>query len=307
MASPLALAAGSSQNPFGLPGMANASNPFGLSGNSSAGIGSTMSNPDGPVNPPVSAQQKTPTQNSVIPMPQTQATTTGAAGAPTPTAGQFTFDLKTDPALQQVNALTGLSDQQAQAQALKEREQQLLAYGDPRLAAAILGKNDPTVQAAAQNQESTLSQLSRDNANNLKGFETQLDPSLAFSGYKVGQEQQIGQNYQDALAKAALGVQGNLDQITSNLNAALSQNNAQRESALEQAYQNALALIQAGLGPAAAGATDPAGFAQMNHGLAGWQPPSQAAIKASLGARSAATGGHLDPAIADWLLAHSGH
>jgi hypothetical protein len=283
MASALASAAAGASNPFGLPGVGAAAN------SRTSGLGGYQGYEL--LNPPVSSQQKTPTQTGVIPIPETSATTPGSLGAATPTAGQFTFDLKTDPALQQVNALVGLSDQQAQAQALKEREQLLLQYGDPKLAAAVLGGQDPMVQAAAQNQESDLAQLSRQDAQNVKGFETQLDPSLTFSGYKVGQEQQIGQNYQDALAKAAAGVQSGLDQITQNLNGALQQNGMQQANGLEQAYQDELARIEAGLGGGGGGGQSLAQRAET--------------VAESLGKRGGGPGRNLfgteDPGIAAWL------
>lgn len=215
--SPLASAAAGATNPFGLPGVGGAA---------TSGLGGAQGYQL--LNPPVkAAQSKPPTQTPVIPLPITAQTTPTAASA----TGSSMTDIATDPAIQQVNALVGLSDQQAQAQALKERQQLLLAYGDPTLAASVLGAGDPTVQAAAQNQESQLHQLDRQNMANLNDFNSQLDPSLAYSGYKVGQEQQIGQNYQDALAQAAAGAQSGLDQITSNLNATLEQNAMQEEMA----------------------------------------------------------------------------
>lgn len=248
--------------------------PFGL--NSGAGGGARMSGLGGAQGynmlnqpqTPAGQAQKSPVQTPVMPLPVTPATTPGAAGAPT-AVPNMAFDLQTDPALQQVNALAGLSDQQATAQAMKERQQQLLQYGDPRLAAAVLGQNDPFVQAAGQNQESQLAMLGRQRDQSLHDFESQLDPSLTFSGYKVGQEQKLGQAYQDALAQAAAGVEGNLDQITGNLNSALQQNTTNRANALSQAEANQMALILQGLGggvnaptpPVSAGATGGADIA----------------------------------------------
>jgi len=251
--SSLASAAAGRNNPFGLPG---ANSTYGIGGANATGgyQGYQLLNP--PQQP--AGQQKTPTQTPVVPLPITSATTPGAAGAPTPAAGQFSFNLQTDPALQQVNAMVGLSDQQANAQALKERQQLLLQYGDPTLAASVLGAGDPTAQAAAQNQESDLSQLGRQRDQNVQQFEQQLDPSLTFSGYKIGQEKLLGQAYQDALAKAASGVQSGLDQINGNLNQEIQQNQFQQNNALQQAYANELQMILAGLG-GGAGAGAPSG------------------------------------------------
>lgn len=237
------------ENPFGLSGAGSGSRLSGLGG----AQGFTMLNQPQP--PRGQQTQTSPTQTSVIPIPTSPATTPGAAAAPTAVMNK-TFDLQTDPALQMVDGLAGLSDQQAQAQALQERQQQLLQYGDPKLAAAVLGQNDPTVTAAGQNQESQIAMLGRQRDKNLHDFETQLDPSLTFSGYKVGQEQQLGQAYQDALAQAAAGVQGNLGTITGDLNAALAQNNTNRENALSQAEANQMALILQGLGGGSTWTTD---------------------------------------------------
>lgn len=239
MASALALAAA---------GKPTYQDPFGLTGARTSGLGGAQGYQL--LNPPQQPRgqaQKDPTQTPVIPIPTSPATTPGAAGAPTATVNT-SFNLQTDPALQQVNALMGMSDQQAQASALKQRQQQLLAYGDPSLAAAVLGQTDPTVQAAAQNQESDLAMLARQRDQNLRNFENQLDPSLVFSGYRVGQEQQLGQAYQDALAQAAAGINQNLDQITGNLNSALQQNQTSRANALSQAEANQMQLILQGLG-----------------------------------------------------------
>lgn len=163
-------------------------------------------------------------------------------GQPPPPGGNpySQYDLNSDPVLQQVNAITALADQNAQAAALRNREQLLLNYGDPALTASLLGANDPYVQAAGQNQESTLAQLLRSYHHGLQNFDTNLDPSLAFSGYRVGQEGLIGQSYQDTLAQAAAGIQSGLGGITDQLNHQLEADNAQRAQALADAYQRAV-------------------------------------------------------------------
>jgi len=274
--SPLASAAAGATNPFGLPIPPRTGSAIipdlGVGGQSSQ----SLTPPQQP-----RGQQKPTAQTSVLPIPITPATTPGAAAAPTATMNTA-FDLQTDPALQQVNALAGLSDQQANAQALQQRQQQLLAYGDPKLAAAVLGQNDPTVQAAGQNQESQLAMLGRERDQNLRDFETQLDPSLAFSGYRVGQEQRLGQAYQDALAQAAAGVQGNLGTITNELDAALGQNNANRMNALDQAAADRTALIMNGLGggttPTEGGTPPPVSGGGNSQFAAGLSPLQQAVL-----------------------------
>lgn len=170
----------------------------------------------------------------------------GAPGSTPPPNSQY--DVSSDPVLQQVNAAMALADQNAQAAALRGRQQALLGYGDPALAAQILGANDPFVQAAGQNQEGTVQQLLRAYQEGLHNFDTGLDPSLAYSGYRIGQEGEIGQTYQDNLSKAAADIQAQLGGYTDTLNQALEADQQQRIQALADAYQRALQAALAGTG-----------------------------------------------------------
>lgn len=204
-----------------------------------------------------------PTGRTVIPA----ATGQGAGAAVTPPAAKppaapaavapVTYDLGTDPALQQITALTGFNDEQATAAALKQKQQQLIGFGDSKLAAALLGEGDPTVQAiadaAAKNPGgSTVGSLRQQHERGLKQLVDALNPqNLLYSGYRVTQEQQASQDYQNALAQAAAGVNTNLDTIRSNLVQALAQNQGQRTSAMSDAESR---LIQAAIANGAAGA-----------------------------------------------------
>jgi hypothetical protein len=171
---------------------------------------------------------------------------------PTPTAAAVnSYDLNTDPALQQIESLVGMSNTQANAAALKQRQDLLLAYGDPALAEAVLGSSDPIAQAAGQNPTSTVKQLGQSRDRNLKTLDDQLnDANLSYSGYRVTQEQQAGQDYQNALAQAAGQLNSNLDTVGSNLAAALAGNNGQLVQGIDDAATRAAAA-------AAAGGTDP--------------------------------------------------
>lgn len=185
--------------------------------------------------------------------PVVNPTTLTPSAAPTPGG----YDINTDPTLQSITALTGLSDEQANAEALKQKQHQLLAYGDPGLAAAALGSNDPTVQAAGQNPTSTLSQLGHQRDQNLKSLTDQLFQSnLGYSGYRVTQEEQAAQDYQNQLANAAAGVNGNLDTISGNLSSTLAGNQQQRITAEQAARDRA---VQAALAGGGAGGTGGAG------------------------------------------------
>jgi hypothetical protein len=148
------------------------------------------------------------------------------------------YDITTDPALQAITALTGRSDEDAQAQAMNQRQGQLLGYGDANLAQSVLG--DPTIaQAAGANPTSTLAQLGQRRTQNIHDLTEGLNKqNLFYGGYRVTQEQQAAQDYQNAPAQAAAGVNTNLDTIGSNLATTLAQNQAQRIAALHAAYQN---------------------------------------------------------------------
>jgi hypothetical protein len=179
--------------------------------------------------------------------------------APTPTAASVNhYDLNTDPALQTIQALVGMADEQARAEALKERQNLLLAYGDPDVTARVLGPNDPIVDAASNNPTSTVKQLHQQRDRNLHDLTEGLNSrNLSYSGFRINQEQQAATDFQNILAQAAAGLNGGLDQVTGNLNAALSGNNAQRAQAIsDAAARAAAAAAAAGVDPGAGG-SDP--------------------------------------------------
>lgn len=190
---------------------------------------------------------------------------------PTPSAAAVNnYDLNTDPALQSIESLVGRSNSDAQSSALKQRQDLLLAYGDPNVAAAQLGADDPIALAAGQNPTSTVKQLGQSRDRNLKTLDDQLGAAnLGFSGYRVTQEQQAGEDYQNALAQAAAGLNSNLDTVGSNLAAALAGNNQQVvagiNSAADRASQQAIAT-----------GTDPGAIADPNAlaGAAAGGPPA---------------------------------
>jgi hypothetical protein len=179
-----------------------------------------------------------------------------------PTAADVNrYDLATDPGLQQIQSLVGLSNEQAKAGALKQRQNLVLAYGDPGVAHAVLGADDPIAAAAAQNPTSTVAQLGQSRDRNLKTLDDALNAdNLDYSGYRVNQEQQAGQDYQNALAQAAAGLNSNLDQVGSNLAGVLAGNNSQLVSGINSAADRAAqAATVSGVDPGAGGdaVTDP--------------------------------------------------
>jgi len=155
----------------------------------------------------------------------------------TPPVAPNAYDINTDPALQQANALIGLNDQQAQAEALKQKKNLLLEYGDPSLAAAVLGAADPTVAAAGANPFSTRASLQTQRDRNLHDLTEGLNKdNLLYSGYRLTQEDQAAHDFQDALAQAAAGVNSNLGNVDSTLAGLLAQSNRDRAGAIQDAY-----------------------------------------------------------------------
>jgi hypothetical protein len=211
--------------------------------------------------------------------------------SPPTAAAVNSYDISTDPALKQIQSLAGLSDQQAQAGALQQRQDLLLSYGDPTLAASVLGPTDPIVTAAAQNPTSTVAQLGQQRDRNLKTLEDQLNAAnLGYSGYKVTQETQAGQDFQNALAQAAAQLNQNLGGVDSTLAQALAANNEQRvqgiNSAADRAAQQAM---QTGVDPgalagAAAGA-DTGSTVGANTAASQVDPVTQAIINKGLSRR----------------------
>lgn len=171
----------------------------------------------------------------------------GANTAPTP--GKVSFNLGEDPALQQAQALIGMSNEQATAAAQKELRDSLLAYGDPNLITKVLGGGSSDLaKAAAANPTSTTAQLRTQRDRNLKNLDEQLNQAnLSYGGYRVNQESQAAQDYQNALAQAAAAEQGQIGSIQSYLAQALAANN----QSYAQAYNDAAnALIGQGINPA---------------------------------------------------------
>lgn len=249
--SALARAAAASKDPYGLAPN-NRSGPLGIG--TSTGFASPAPAP-APYTPAQVRASLAANPNAskggyegpVMPPPYTIPTT------PPTAAAVNSYDINTDPALQQIRSLAGLSSDQAKAGALKQREDLLLAYGDPTVAASVLGANDPIVQAAGQNPTSTVHQLGEQRDRNLKTLDDALNTAnLGYSGYRVTQETQAGQDYQNALAQAAQQLQGNLGTVDSNLQSVLATNNNQiAQGILDAANRAAQQAATTGYDPGA--------------------------------------------------------
>lgn len=224
--SPLALAAAGA-NPYG----------FQVAKNNAAG-------------PPSAApivKPKTAATTPVVPKPAVTSLppVNPAAVQPSAPPTSAAFDINTLPSVQATNALTGQSDEQANASALQQKQQLALQYGSADFARA-LGLDDSYATAAAGNPTSTLASLGQQRDRNETSLTEGLNQdNLLYSGYRVTQEQQAAQDYQSALAQAAAAVNGSQSTISNNLDSALGANQQARiqgkTDATNTAIQDALA------------------------------------------------------------------
>lgn len=171
-------------------------------GAASATSGSSNPNNVGLPTPPTPSSAKPPSSST-------------SNNAPSSSAGpqaQTLFDPAADPVYQQVQAQMAAANSQAQSLALSQEEQELLNLGDPALAQAMLGANDPMISAIGNNPESQYAQLARQYQQQLQQFNETIDPSLVDSGYRVLQDTNMAQALQDARAAAASQAQSQIQQ-----------------------------------------------------------------------------------------------
>lgn len=233
----------------GAPG---ASDPFGLSSGQTATPFTT-----GAYGAPAAISTAPRTAGQAAPPAQAPSQTQPSQNAPQapPTAGASGYDINVDPLLQMTYAFTGMNDEQAQAQALKQRQQELLTYGDPSLAAAVLGQSDPFVQAAGQNPTSTLAQLRTGHDQATHDLTEALNKeNLLYGGARILKEGQVANDYENALARAAAGVNTDLSGIDSGLAAALAGSQQSRIQGMQDAYGRH--ATDAGAGDAAGSIAD---------------------------------------------------
>lgn len=247
--------------------------PFGLLTQSPLG-GNRI---DGGIVPTKSAPTTSAPQAPVAtPPPTTQGATNGYQNQANPNqAGGSTapaYDLHTDPALQAVNAYTGMSDEQAQALYDKQRRDEIIQSGLTSLAQNLFPGDKNLAEAAAKNPTSTKATLTHQRDLSQHDLLDQLTTgghNLGYSGYRTTQEGELGRQFENALAQAAAGVQSDFGQYLGALNGTKSQNAQARASALGDAYNRQLQYFlnnpptgnQGGTDPNAdpGGITDPGG------------------------------------------------
>jgi hypothetical protein len=141
-----------------------------------------------------------------------------------------------DPILQQIQALGQQNQASAEAGALAQRQQALIAFGyDPTLGGEY---GDANTQAAAQqNPFSVLKNLQRQHEQRQTSLNENLNKAnLWFSGYRGTQLQNEGTQYLSEQASANQALQGSLGGIAANLLAARQSGQQQVQQGEQDAY-----------------------------------------------------------------------
>lgn len=165
--------------------------------------------------------------------------------AQTPSASMF--DYRTDPILQEINALSTATRQDAETGALSLRKQIANKYGDAQYARNVL-HDEATATAAEQNPYSVFAQLKQMYDSGALNFgEAANKDNLFYSGARIKGQQDLANQYQGQLAGAAGNEQDALGQIDANRLAAILGANTADINAQQQATQRAIdAAVAAG-------------------------------------------------------------
>jgi hypothetical protein len=167
----------------------------------------------------------------------------------------MSFDLSTDPVLQQMQAMAQNQRAQAESGALKLRKQLAVDYGDSAYGNTI---DSATGQAAEQNPFSILANLRTQYGRNQGNLEEDLNShNLFYGGARIKALSDALHDYQGQQAGAAGAEQNALGGIDQNRIAALMQADRDEQSAYTDAYNRQLQLALAGGYPAPAGAPPP--------------------------------------------------
>lgn len=157
----------------------------------------------------------------------------------------MSFDLETDPVLQQMHAMAANQRAQAESGALKLRKQLAIDYGDPTFGASI---DEATGQAAAQNPFSALATLKTGYDRNMTNMEEDLNShNLFYGGTRIKALGDAAHDYQGQQANLAGQQQQALGGIDANRIAALMQADQQEQAAYADAYNRALQFALANM------------------------------------------------------------
>lgn len=192
------------------------------------------------------------------PQPQVNPQATAAAQAP-PATPSVSYSYDADPVLNQIQALSGQSRGDAQANATALRLQLAQQYGDPSLARQYGSEADAT--AAQGNPNSVLAQLAHSYQTGQQGLEEALNQqNLFYGGARVKQLGELANQYQSQVAGATGQEQGALGSIASNLAAAQHAADMQDAQAQQDAYARQLQYaLAAGGAPSDYGGGDTGG------------------------------------------------
>lgn len=196
------------------------------------------------------------------PVQQPNAATALAQSAPaapqTPVLSGYSYDA--DPILNQVQALSTQSEENARANAAKLQQQLAIQYGDKELGTLYGGPD--TGQAAADNPNSVAAQLAHGYQTSQQSLEDQLNAAnLFYSGARIRQLGDLASQYGAQQAGAAGDLRNALAGVDANLSTALSNAAAQRLAAEQAAADRALqAALAAGGAPTTAAPTMPDGL-----------------------------------------------
>jgi hypothetical protein len=150
----------------------------------------------------------------------------------------YSFNLETDPILQQMHALAAKQRSEADASALEQRKQLAIQYGDQGYGNSI---DSATGQAAAQNPFSVTANLANQYQTGQQGLETNLNQhNLFYSGERIKELAQALQDYQHQQANAAGAFQTGLGNINQNRVAGLMGADQSEQGAYQDAYSRAL-------------------------------------------------------------------
>lgn len=152
------------------------------------------------------------------PMIPQQVRQTAAAGQQT---AAEPYDYDADPILQKIRAMTGMQRQQAEAEALGQRKQVAIDFGDDTYARNVLG-DENTARAAAANPHSVRARRKSEYGDLTRALEDDLNKrNLFYSGHRADELTRGANEYQGRLYDAGREQQGILDQIRQGLLAAL--------------------------------------------------------------------------------------
>lgn len=238
---------------YGLPGAARAAAP----GAPSTGVTRALASIQPPAQP--SYQDPYATQSTQFTAPNYPAVQpTAAPGTPStyapqtpqapPSPSGYTFNLETDPILQQIHATAAKQRSEAEAGALAQQKQLAIQYGDQGYGSSI---DKSTGDAAAQNPFSITRNLADQYTTTGHNLDESLNQhNLFYSGARISELAAALKDYEQQQAVAAGQFQQGLGTIGQNRVGALMGADQAEQGGYNDAYSRALAYALANPGGA---------------------------------------------------------